>query len=939
MNENLSSQNSSETLNFDSAFSTTNLILSTMNSNDSTRCYEKHQYQQQYHEDDEINVTNDTINTTSSITNSITATTIVSGMIRPNKKITSYPEYTQVNLQRKNCNDTSQSEHNDYNIMKEVTTSTLSLSSSSPLSSTFSSGVENRDNVTLITTSNHDIMDKNKTTSINYSNIHEPFNRSLLNFVNQTMNQNELSTHRKFPISNTFPSMSSTPVRNLFPNTITNNNTGNNDKNQLAQNKQLDSFLQSQTTLNALSMAYSSLIANGLCGIGKEYENAFAVDNNNNNTTTNSSSNTHSSITPQSDKFKSIIQHPSITNLFKQHSMISTSETASIPASVGTAISPISTAQSSPSSIFLANSLEKINAGNLSNSFIPNINNIINNNNVSSQRHVHQVQKSFLNPILGHESNSCQLNFPAIMNDLLIENLESWQHLQKNAVSSNIDPHLINFYSGSCCPVELTNTNRRKNATRETTSLLKSWLNEHRKNPYPTKGEKIMLALITKMSLTQVSTWFANARRRLKKENKVTWNLRTDCLSDVEHDEQSIENDDIDGDDENDDKVNTNDHDDISNNTNEHNLQGITGLEGLKQYLLSKNTENYSKLSLSKLFDKNGSLQTIIEGNKSKSNNRLRNFANNCDQLDSIPSKRPNLDYDNPVLTNVSTMNPLNQEKEFCTNKSNTNIRLETRKIWSLVDMMNEQNNSPNSRHELFNDKLTMNIQNNTCDNWSLEENKDLQQPTKNLWKTSNESFSYQMKMNTAITDSPDINRNNSNNNINDDSVNRKLIGNPSFLTTSTSSSSSNNNNNSNNSTSSTIDSNIHIPNDSSSLFSPSTLAAFYLYYQQNLQRAQEQNQLITTSLSHQFPLTGHQQKSHGQKLQSLNSPNLSNNNNLLCTKPFLQYDKHFSSLFQGNNALNLNLLNKETQQYARSLCLHKNHSNQQVTTSPSEES
>lgn len=32
-----------------------------------------------------------------------------------------------------------------------------------------------------------------------------------------------------------------------------------------------------------------------------------------------------------------------------------------------------------------------------------------------------------------------------------------------------------------------------------------------------------MLAIITKMTLTQVSTWFANARRRLKKENKVTW--------------------------------------------------------------------------------------------------------------------------------------------------------------------------------------------------------------------------------------------------------------------------------------------------------------------------------------------------------------------------------------------------------------------------------
>lgn len=71
--------------------------------------------------------------------------------------------------------------------------------------------------------------------------------------------------------------------------------------------------------------------------------------------------------------------------------------------------------------------------------------------------------------------------------------------------------------------LDYNSATRRKNATRETTNALKAWLYEHRKNPYPTKGEKIMLAIITKMTLTQVSTWFANARRRLKKENKMTW--------------------------------------------------------------------------------------------------------------------------------------------------------------------------------------------------------------------------------------------------------------------------------------------------------------------------------------------------------------------------------------------------------------------------------
>ncbi|XP_074864889.1 iroquois-class homeodomain protein IRX-6 [Carettochelys insculpta] len=85
------------------------------------------------------------------------------------------------------------------------------------------------------------------------------------------------------------------------------------------------------------------------------------------------------------------------------------------------------------------------------------------------------------------------------------------------------DPSLGQYQYDRYGTVDFSGSARRKNATRETTSTLKTWLYEHRKNPYPTKGEKIMLAIITKMTLTQVSTWFANARRRLKKENKMTW--------------------------------------------------------------------------------------------------------------------------------------------------------------------------------------------------------------------------------------------------------------------------------------------------------------------------------------------------------------------------------------------------------------------------------
>lgn len=64
-----------------------------------------------------------------------------------------------------------------------------------------------------------------------------------------------------------------------------------------------------------------------------------------------------------------------------------------------------------------------------------------------------------------------------------------------------------------------------------------------------------MLAIITKMTLTQVSTWFANARRRLKKENKMTWSPRN-------RSDDGTENDDMDDDFDN--KENTDNHDRLS---------------------------------------------------------------------------------------------------------------------------------------------------------------------------------------------------------------------------------------------------------------------------------------------------------------------------------------------------------------------------------------
>lgn len=51
----------------------------------------------------------------------------------------------------------------------------------------------------------------------------------------------------------------------------------------------------------------------------------------------------------------------------------------------------------------------------------------------------------------------------------------------------------------------------------DTTNILKQWLKGHSDDPYPTKEEKTSLAQESGLTVTQVLTWFANARRRRKR--------------------------------------------------------------------------------------------------------------------------------------------------------------------------------------------------------------------------------------------------------------------------------------------------------------------------------------------------------------------------------------------------------------------------------------
>ncbi|KAL4735681.1 hypothetical protein BDV11DRAFT_211829 [Aspergillus similis] len=59
---------------------------------------------------------------------------------------------------------------------------------------------------------------------------------------------------------------------------------------------------------------------------------------------------------------------------------------------------------------------------------------------------------------------------------------------------------------------------RKKSSSfsRHAVNILEQWLETHSENPYPAKDEKASLAQHTGLAVAQVSTWFANARRRYK---------------------------------------------------------------------------------------------------------------------------------------------------------------------------------------------------------------------------------------------------------------------------------------------------------------------------------------------------------------------------------------------------------------------------------------
>ena len=98
-------------------------------------------------------------------------------------------------------------------------------------------------------------------------------------------------------------------------------------------------------------------------------------------------------------------------------------------------------------------------------------------------------------------------------------------------------PPLVPNAASSSCSTQNTSpkvkpTTREANSTKQktkrshaklpqkATDILKKWLFEHANHPYPDEDEKEQLSLLTNLTLTQVSNWFINARRRVLHVNK-----------------------------------------------------------------------------------------------------------------------------------------------------------------------------------------------------------------------------------------------------------------------------------------------------------------------------------------------------------------------------------------------------------------------------------
>lgn len=110
-------------------------------------------------------------------------------------------------------------------------------------------------------------------------------------------------------------------------------------------------------------------------------------------------------------------------------------------------------------------------------------------------------------------SQSPNTNFflaPLMLNpNLLIDNPESSSSASSNSPSPSTSDDLADIQS---------HKRRRGNLPKPVINILRTWLINNKRHPYPSEEVKRNLARQTGLTKSQISNWFINARRRILKE-------------------------------------------------------------------------------------------------------------------------------------------------------------------------------------------------------------------------------------------------------------------------------------------------------------------------------------------------------------------------------------------------------------------------------------
>jgi len=151
----------------------------------------------------------------------------------------------------------------------------------------------------------------------------------------------------------------------------------------------------------------------------------------------------------------------------------------------------------------------------------------------AEQRHLFELLGNFISSYaqqVNPESNNNNNNNSLIHNNM--ENYSTNNNINSTSILISPSQQLVRTpryaqpLAMSTSPSNITasmilaaSQKKRQNFPREITSVLTKWLYSHEDHPYPTEEEKTMLGQQTGLSMSQISGWFINARRRkLKKQ-------------------------------------------------------------------------------------------------------------------------------------------------------------------------------------------------------------------------------------------------------------------------------------------------------------------------------------------------------------------------------------------------------------------------------------